>query len=403
MSASNAAAGGGAAAPADAHAPVAVAHPEIPIIMTAAVRDHIHAWRAAFARRWFMQDPSFTSLREIGTSAWQRFWGDLYRDGVRGSGIPNPLATSWFTRLEVDATTADLAAFRQFFHEPCAGDEDAHYGKAFHLFLCYDLVRSTYDRFKAGMEHSWDIPAWFRKEGWGLPDEWVAPPPPEPEPDNAPLAPAFNTGDLLTRLCAAEDAVEALPPTASAAVAAAAIETRTQLRAEMAAVRAAELRERDRCIAAAAAAADPELRPPAADAVAVARTAMEAAGIPPDAIEAALAAIPQPPVAAAAPAADPQPDPRRLALADFNAAAAAVEAIADRDARAAEMCRALSQWRDNSRTKLLAAHPALRTALDAFRRRCVGDIYFTHCYLSVSEEVEYVLWAAEREPTYVAA
>lgn len=148
----------------------------------------------------------------------------------------------------------------------------------------------------------------------------------------------------------------------------------------------------------------------ASDLIATARAAMAAAGIPPAAIEVALAAAAAEKeayeaAAAAAEAvctaasaeileraADPQ-------LAAFNEAVAAMEAIADRQARASTMCDLLHHWVDRAPT--LATNPPLRSALAAFCRRCASDVYFSHCYLSVAEEMEDVLWRSQH-PDVVA-
>lgn len=297
-------------------------------IMTADRRAAVHTWRAAFANRWALQDPSFTAVAEIGSREWRAFWGDLYEQDLPKAGLRNPLRSAWYTDLMTRATAADLDALDRIFKEPCEGDEDARYGKAFYQFLINELVRSTYGRFKEGKPSSGAMPDWCRAKGWGLPEDWV------------------SDSDKRSASTGAPEPV------------------------------------------AAGAASDP---------IAAARAAMAAAGIPPAAIEAALAArVAEPPPAPA----DPQPDPSRLA--EFQAAIAEMEAIGDRAERAEQMCRLLHLWGSQAKIPALARNPAQRAALEAFRRRCAGDVYFSHCYLSVAEDAEDTLWAATQHPEFVA-
>lgn len=313
-------------------------------IMTADRRAAVHTWRAAFANRWALQDPSFTAVAEIGSREWRAFWGDLYEQDLPKAGLRNPLRSAWYTDLMTRATAADLDALDRIFKEPCEGDEDARYGKAFYQFLVNELVRATYGRFKEGRPSSPAMASWCRAKGWGLPEDWTSP-------------------------------VVAPEPVAAAA---------------------------------------------ASDPIATARAAMIAAGIPPAAIEIALAAAAAEKAAyeAAAAAAEaecaaanaeilaraaaPPPSPAEKQLAEFQAAIAEMEAIGDRTERAEQMCRLLHLWGSQAKIPALARNPAQRAALEAFRRRCAGDVYFSHCYLSVAEDAEDTLWAATQHPEFVA-
>lgn len=336
-----------------------------PTIMTTH-RDAIHAWRVAFAHRWALQDPSFTSVREIGTRAWRNFWGQIYERDLPKAGLRNPLRSSWYTRLMTRATADDLDTLRQFFTEPCEGDRGSSYGKAFYQFLINELVRATYTEFTEGRPSSPAMADWCRAAGWGVPEDWVSEPKASGRGDSdkhGASAGADGTSPVVDRSAS----TGASPVVAGAAGG-------------------------------------------ASDPIATARAAMAAAGIPPAAIEVALAAAAAEKeayeaaaaaaeaVCAAASAeileraADPQ-------LAAFNEEVAAMEAIADRQARASTMCDLLHHWVDRAPT--LATNPPLRSAVAAFCRRCASDVYFSHCYLSVAEEMEDVLWRSQH-PDVVA-
>jgi hypothetical protein len=201
-------------------------------VMTPDVIDALRDWCDAFTERFYLQPPEFTDVHAMmnPNSGWERVFGALYRDPLRGR--ENPLDSDWFRRLLTDATTGDLEALER----TCIDAHCRHYMRYFQRAL----LREARRRDEAGMEVSPYIPVSFRARGWGGLDAlWncerlplpvrqpllppsppsPSPPPSLPPPPPLPLGPSTGAQPLLPSPVPSPHATPPGSPRAAAAAA----------------------------------------------------------------------------------------------------------------------------------------------------------------------------------------
>jgi hypothetical protein len=422
-------------------------------VITATVVDHIHRWVRFMAERNAHLDRSLFDYAAVGTAAWQEFWGDLF---VRPCAeVRNPLQSAWFAPLHRAATAADLDAMEAAFRSSGRHVE----GMTCLRFLQYDLLREARKADSAGLEVSVAIPAWFRAKGWSCGAPWgceevsatsacasadtatatttATAPKSEPEPASEP-ADAATIADITARLERARanynSALMSDPSHLSWNRVCANLQDEVDdLERELL------LAQQDSRAAASAELEDAlhpkpaPLGPAPQDAAGnwrgrIASAAqryreLEARGAPPAELATALqhykdhwppGGAPEFPAADAAEAAEDSPAPALLPAHNTGPVPAAASAGPehDLDLDIAHLQTLQGQaWADRACAVLhnfirqeayAAAHPTFRQKLEALTRQARGNVYFRHCYLSVAEDMQWILDRLLCRQEYVA-
>ena len=154
-------------------------------IFTPEVIEMFATWMEAFRTRWMFQPPEFTDSRYYSAGG---IFHDHYMGRVGRVSARNPRWEPWFKQMILTGTEADLVAMDTL------GKQDRR-NEAYITFLQYELLGEAYTLDKAGTAVSAALPAWFRKEGWGLPDGWTCDSAP---PVAAAAAPKIMSGVYLS-------------------------------------------------------------------------------------------------------------------------------------------------------------------------------------------------------------
>jgi hypothetical protein len=125
-------------------------------VLNSAVIAEIKALCAAFADRYALQPPEFSSYRH-----WYAF-EDMYNDYTAGTR-----ASSWFQGLITSAHRLDLEGLNSL-----ADIRGCGYQFCLIRSLQFALLRAALDRDRTYQAVSPAIPAWFRAAGWDIPADW---------------------------------------------------------------------------------------------------------------------------------------------------------------------------------------------------------------------------------------
>lgn len=132
-------------------------------IITPEVIEMFATWMEAFRNRWMLQPPEFTDSRYYSQGG---IFHDHYMGRVGRVSARNPRWEPWFKQMILTGTEEELVAMEAI------GKQDRR-NEAYITFLQYELLGEAYTLDKAGTAVSAALPAWFRKQGWGLPDGWA--------------------------------------------------------------------------------------------------------------------------------------------------------------------------------------------------------------------------------------
>jgi len=360
-------------------------------IITPAVAEAIRTWVRVFSMAHAHRDPSLFDYAAVGTDAWQDFWGDLFNRSY--AGARNPLHAAWYATLCRSASAADLEALEAAFGS--AAD-----GMTCLRFLQYNLLREARTADRAGLEVSAAIPVWFRSKGWGVGAPWRC----EEEPQ--PLLPAPGWDEPVRDAAAVRAELDRARRNYKSALRS---NSRMPGYDRMCSNLETEIADLEHELADLETAPGP-LEPAPQDAAGNWRGRIEeaerryralvAAGASAAEVEAARQHYADhfppgeaPAVAEApAPPADPQLQLLQQEIADLDAL---------KDHEWASSASSILH-RVLTRSNYAASHPAYRAAVEAFLLTARANVYFRHCFLSVAEDVQWMLDGLIRDADYVA-